>query len=230
MWPSNNASTILVNIVHAVAAPWEWNVAIWNSSLMWMSICLSLDFSALCGSPCLRCRITGSGQLVWRTAKIPPVCLHHKHGLFSVLGHTKVKPSISVAKGIIYKNVDSVVFFCIDSPQLACVIPPLGPQPRLYSACENGQRSSSATQPQLVLSSKRSGRGSSIWRWGERGSDSLCITPAKAFLRASGCALHTRGLLLFSLHHLFSHGHRLPSALELFHNSQTLLALQAKQQ
>lgn len=120
MWPSNNASTILVNIVHAAAATWEWNVAIWNSSLMWMSICLSQDFSALCGSLCLRCRITGSGQLAWRTAKIPPDCLHHKHGLFSVPGHTKVKPSISVAKGIIYKNVDSLVFFCISPPAGLC--------------------------------------------------------------------------------------------------------------
>lgn len=108
------------------------------------------------------------------------------------------------------------------------VSPPSSPV--LFFAWENGQRSASATQHQLVLSSKCSWRGSIVWRWGERGWESLCVTPAQTFLHASGCALHTRGLLLFSLHHLFPDGHRLAVALEFFHHSQTLLALQTKQQ
>lgn len=121
----------------------------------------------------------------------------------------------------------------------SCLIIPLLPQPPLffsrllfvsilYSVCENGQHRAGAAQPQLLLSSDCSWQPPSIWGRGEWGPEFLCIAPTQTFLSASGCALQSRGLVQFSLHHLLSDGHRLPAALELLHNSQTLLALQTE--
>lgn len=179
-----------------------------------MSICLGRDFSRLCRFWCFHSRITGSGQLDWSTARKSP-------GWFLSLGPHQFR-------WVTFKVV--AITTCLSKIRFnLCVSVPAA---SVWSAsCGDGEHSTGAAQPQLLLSSKCSRRRwSSVCRRGERGSDSLCVAPAQTFPRAPGCAVLTRGLLLFSVHHLFPDGHRLTVALELFHNGQTLLALQTKQQ
>ena len=96
------------------------------------------------------------------------------------------------------------------------------------SICKNGRPRAGAAQSQLLLCSHCSRQPQHIWGRGQRGPESDCVPPAQTLISASGRALQSGGLLLSCVHNLLSDGYRLPAALELLHNSQTLLALQTE--
>lgn len=94
---------------------------------------------------------------------------------------------------------------------------------------ENGKFRPGAAQRQLDLPAAVVQRAELERGRGGRGPRPLCVSPAQTHLHAPGGALQPRGLVQPGLRGLLPDGHRLPAALELLHNSQGLLDVQAGQ-